>query len=171
MANRILALGGKPATGKTTLLRDVINTYKPYIKFNFGLVRGMYFSKHSLYIIGIYDKSVFSGTDKLSMAVQPDFIRFCSKITDGKILFEGDRLFNQSLFNKVDCDIMIIEVNENTEKLRHKKRNDNQSQKFIKSKKNKIENIKKNNSVNLYNNNTKKQYKEILNKIKYFCTK
>mgnify|MGYP000044170399 CR=1 FL=1 len=171
MANRILALGGKPATGKTTLLRDVINTYKPYIKFNFGLVRGMYFSKHSLYIIGIYDKSVFSGTDKLSMAVQPDFIRFCSKITDGKILFEGDRLFNQSLFNKVDCDIMIIEVNENTEKLRHKKRNDNQSQKFIKSKHTKIENIKKNNSVNLYNNNTKKQYKEILNKIKYFCTK
>ena len=171
MANRILALGGKPATGKTTLLRDVINTYKPYIKFNFGLVRGMYFSKHSLYIIGIYDKSVFSGTDKLSMAVQPDFIRFCSKITDGKILFEGDRLFNQSLFNKVNCDIMIIEVNENTEKLRHKKRNDNQSQKFIKSKHTKIENIKKNNSVNLYNNNTKKQYKEILNKIKYFCTK
>ena len=171
MANRILALGGKPATGKTTLLRDVINSYKPYIKFNFGLVRGMYFSKHSLYIIGIYDKSVFSGTDKLSMAVQPDFIRFCSKITDGKILFEGDRLFNQSLFNKVDCDIMIIEVNENTEKLRHKKRNDNQSQKFIKSKHTKIENIKKNNSVNLYNNNTKKQYKEILNKIKYFCTK
>jgi dephospho-CoA kinase len=171
MANRILALGGKPATGKTTLLRDVINTYKPYIKFNFGLVRGMYFSKHSLYIIGIYDKSVFSGTDKLSMAVQPDFIRFCSKITDGKILFEGDRLFNQSLFNKVDCDIIIIEVNENTEKLRHKKRNDNQSQKFIKSKHTKIENIKKNNSVNLYNNNTKKQYKEILNKIKYFCTK
>ena len=171
MANRILALGGKPATGKTTLLRDVINTYKPYIKFNFGLVRGMYFSKHSLYIIGIYDKSVFSGTDKLSMAVQPDFIRFCSKITDGKILFEGDRLFNQSLFNKVNCDIMIIEGNENTEKLRHKKRNDNQSQKFIKSKHTKIENIKKNNSVNLYNNNTKKQYKEILNKIKYFCTK
>ena len=99
MANRILALGGKPATGKTTLLRDVINTYKPYIKFNFGLVRGMYFSKHSLYIIGIYDKSVFSGTDKLSMAVQPDFIRFCSKITDGKILFEGDRLLTKTLKN------------------------------------------------------------------------
>ena len=131
----------------------------------------MYFSKQQLYIIGIYNKSVFSGTDKLSMAVQPHFIRFCSKITDGKILFEGDRLFNQSLFDKVNCDIMIIEVDEDTEKSRHKKRNDNQSQKFIKSKHTKIENIKKNNSVKLFNNNTKKQYKEILNKIKYFCTK
>ncbi len=171
MANRILALGGKPATGKTTLIKEIIKTYKPYVKFNFGLVRGMYFSKQQLYIIGIYNKSVFSGTDKLSMAVQPHFIRFCSKITDGKILFEGDRLFNQSLFDKVKCDIMIIEVDENTEKLRHEKRNDNQSQKFIKSKHTKIENIKKNNSVNLFNNNTKKQYKEILNKIKYFCTK
>ena len=171
MANRILALGGKPATGKTTLIKEIIKTYKPYVKFNFGLVRGMYFSKQQLYIIGIYNKSVFSGTDKLSMAVQPHFIRFCSKITDGKILFEGDRLFNQSLFDKVNCDIMIIEVDEDTEKSRHKKRNDNQSQKFIKSKHTKIENIKKNNSVNLFNNNTKKQYKEILNKIKYFCTK
>lgn len=171
MANRILALGGKPATGKTTLIKEIIKTYKPYVKFNFGLVRGMYFSKQQLYIIGIYNKSVFSGTDKLSMAVQPHFIRFCSKITDGKILFEGDRLFNQSLFDKVNCDIMIIEVDEDTEKLRHEKRNDNQSQKFIKSKHTKIENIKKNNSVNLFNNNTKKQYKEILNKIKYFCTK
>lgn len=171
MANRILALGGKPATGKTTLIKEIIKTYKPYVKFNFGLVRGMYFSKQQLYIIGIYNKSVFSGTDKLSMAVQPHFIRFCSKITDGKILFEGDRLFNQSLFDKVNCDIMIIEVDEDTEKSRHKKRNDNQSQKFIKSKHTKIENIKKNNSVKLFNNNTKKQYKEILNKIKYFCTK
>ena len=171
MANRILALGGKPATGKTTLLREVIKAYKPFIKFNFGLVKGMYFSKHSLYIIGIYDKSVFSGTDKLSMAVQPDFIRFCKKIENGKILFEGDRLFNQSLFDKVDCDIMVIEVNEKIEKQRHKKRNDSQSAKFIKSKQTKIENIKKNNSVDLLNNNTKKQYEEILSKIKYFCSK
>ena len=171
MANRILALGGKPATGKTTLIKEIIKTYKPFVKFNFGLVRGMYFSKQQLYIIGIYNKSVFSGTDKLSMAVQPDFIRFCNKITDGKILFEGDRLFNQSFFNKFKCDIMVIEVNSDTEKYRHEKRKDNQSQKFIKSKHTKIENIKKNNSVNLFNNNTKNEYKEILSKIKYFCTK
>jgi len=105
------------------------------------------------------------------MAVQPDFIRFCKKIENGKIMFEGDRLFNQSLFDKVNCDIMVIEVNEKIEKQRHEKRNDSQSAKFIKSKQTKIENIKKNNSVDLFNNNTKKQYKDILNKIKYFCTK
>jgi dephospho-CoA kinase len=171
MANRILAIGGKPATGKTTIIKEIIKAFKPYVKFKFGLVRGMYFDKQQLYIIGIYDKSVFSGTDKLSMAVQPDFIRFLKKIDNGKIIFEGDRLFNQSLFNKIKCDIMVLEVNNETEKYRHKKRNDNQSVKFIKSKETKIENIKKNNIVKVYRNDTKNEYKTILDKIKYFCTK
>jgi dephospho-CoA kinase len=171
MVNRILAVGGKPATGKTTLIRKIIRDLGQCIKFKFGLVRGLYFEEYNLYIIGIYDKSTFSGTDKLSMAVQPDFLRFLKKVKKARILFEGDRLFNQSLFDKVKCEILILEVSHETELERHKTRNDNQSEKFIKSKETKIENIKKNNSTTIARNDTKSDFKDVYDKIIYFCTK
>ena len=103
MANRIIAIGGEPATGKTTLMRRIIKHYGKFNTFKSGLVQGMYNKEKQLYIIGVYDSSLFSGTDKLSMAVQPHFIRMIHKqLQDATIVFEGDRLFNQSLFDVVE---------------------------------------------------------------------
>jgi len=159
MAKRIIAIGGMPASGKTTLMKNIIKEYMPLNTFKYKLVRGMYCPRRLIYFIGVYDESTFSGTDKLSMAVQPYFVQLLSKLTKGVFIFEGDRLFNQSLFDKVKCEKIIIDADEETLKQRHLQRNDNQSSKFIKSKRTKLNNILEKNSVTLLPNNTSEQNK------------
>ena len=106
-------------------------------------------------VIGVYDNSTFAGTDKLSMACQPDFLRLMKKLSDNDlVIFEGDRLFNQSLFDEVDCKIIILEANNDTLVNRHIDRRDNQTEKFIQSKFTKIRNIVNNNSVKIFTNDS-----------------
>ena len=96
---KIIAVGGVPATGKTTLIKSILNNFKPLTKFKFGLIQGVRSKLLRIYVIGVYDNSTFAGTDKLSMACQPDFFKFVNKLSDNDlVIFEGDRLFNQSLF-------------------------------------------------------------------------
>ena len=161
MAKRIIAIGGVPATGKTTLMRKVIKTLLPLKTFKYGLLRGLYNIDKKVYIMGIYDKSLFSGTDKLSMAVQPDFIRFAKKIPQDNIIFEGDRLFNQSLFDKLKCEIIVIKAKPELIKQRHELRNDTQTEKFKKAKQTKINNIIENNNVIEFENNNEDDTKII----------
>ena len=90
------------------------------------------------------------------MSVQPDFMAFINKYNDSNILYEGDRLFNiKSLdeANKTHELIVYIVETYDTED-RHKKRNDSQSEKFIKSRITKVNNIKTylNNKYTILNN-------------------
>ena len=170
MAQRIIAIGGEPATGKSTLMKRIIKQHMPLKTFSYGLVKGLYSQEHNIYFIGIYDNSVFCGTDKLSMAVQPVFVKLLNKMPDATFVFEGDRLFNQSLFDQKQCEIYVLEVNDEVLKARHEKRNDNQTDQFKRAKRTKIQNIKDNNTFTLLPNNTAEQteecYKTILKAIK-----
>lgn len=151
----IIAVGGVPATGKTTLIKSILNNFKPLTKFKFGLIQGVRSKLLRIYVIGVYDNSTFAGTDKLSMACQPDFLRLMKKLSDNDlVIFEGDRLFNQSLFDEVDCNIIILEANNDTLVNRHIDRRDNQTEKFIQSKFTKIRNIVNNNSVKIFTNDS-----------------
>jgi hypothetical protein len=142
---KALAIGGEPATGKTTLIKHI---FKDFIfqNFSYGLLKGHYIKNYNLIIMGIYDcKGVFQGTDRLSMAVNNDFCKFI-KLNKYNILFEGDRLFslnNLILVNTIyDSKIIILQQDEITLKNRHLDRNDTQSEVFLKGRKTKISNIK-----------------------------
>lgn len=163
MAQRIIAIGGEPASGKSTLMKRIIKQHMPLKTFAYGLVRGLYSKDNDTYFIGIYDNSVFCGTDKLSMAVQPDFIKLLNIKSKSTFVFEGDRLFNQSLFDKKQCKIFVLEVTEETLKARHEKRQDNQTEQFKKAKRTKIQNIKNNNAVTILPNNTKEETEKCFN--------
>tara|TARA_R100001460_G_scaffold29165_1_gene58102 strand:- start:351 stop:866 length:516 start_codon:yes stop_codon:yes gene_type:complete len=165
MAERIIAIGGVPASGKTTLMRQIIKRYMPLTTFKYKLVQGLYNKKHNLYIIGIYNNELFSGTDRLSMAVQPCFIELTKKIKKGIIIFEGDRLFNQSLFDKVRCEKIVLQTQQNIIKQRHIDRQDTQTQKFKKAKQTKIKNIVDKNVVTLFDNNNIEDTKIIIQHI------
>lgn len=171
MAQRIIAIGGEPASGKSTLMKRIIKEILPLKTFSYGLVKGLYSKPLETYIIGVYDNSVFCGTDKLSMAVQPDFVRLLDIKKNATFVFEGDRLFNQSLFDKKSCEIYILEVSEDTLRIRHEKRQDNQSDKFKKAKRTKIENIKSNNKHTILKNDTEQEtirnLEYLLNKIQH----
>lgn len=165
MAQRIIAVGGEPASGKSTLMKRMIKEYMPLKTFTYGLVRGLYSKQNDTYFIGIYDNSVFCGTDKLSMAVQPDFIKLLNRKPKATFVFEGDRLFNQSLFDQKQCEIFVLEVSEETLQARHEQRQDNQTDKFKKAKHTKIKNIKENNAVTILPNNTLEESETCFNTI------
>jgi len=155
---RVIAMGGEPATGKTTLMFKLISmaddwqTVKPE-----KLLDAMYSKKLNLYILGKYvnDGNVFQGTDRLSMAVQPDATAFFSNLAyesnaddhNVNVIFEGDRLFNGKMLDRLselfpnDFSILILQVKDSTLDQRHIDRKDDQDDKFKNSRKTKISNI------------------------------
>ena len=144
--SNIVAIGGEPAVGKTTLMRKFFTSYTPWKQFKYKKLYGHFNEELHLVILGVYSAGeIFSGTDKLSMAVQPDFEEFIDKNKPNyNILFEGDRLFNLKTIKKCmqNSNLKIFIIESKHTNARHKDRNDNQTDKFIKGRKTKVNNIK-----------------------------
>jgi len=141
---KCVAIGGVPAVGKSTIVTNFLK-YNDYWKdYKYKKLRGHYNKELNLFIIGVYGTSVFGGTDKLSMAVQPDFTEFIEKYSKKvNILFEGDRLFTYKNIEMLDkhYDLETIIIESDKTKQRHIERKDSQSEVFIKSRTTKINNI------------------------------
>jgi hypothetical protein len=155
---KVIAMGGEPATGKTTLMFKLISmaddwqTVKPE-----KLLDAMYSKKLNLYILGKYvnDGNVFQGTDRLSMAVQPDAEKFFRNLAyessaddhSVNVIFEGDRLFNGKLLDKLSewfpnsLKVLVLTASHDTKEQRHVDRKDDQDDKFKNSRATKISNI------------------------------
>jgi hypothetical protein len=149
MGVKIIAMGGEPATGKTTLMFELIKKANDWeIVKPEKLLDAMYSKSLNTYILGKYvnDGNVFQGTDRLSMAVQPDAAKFIKSIKDTNVIFEGDRLFNQKFIDEIgsvteDYKVLILKASDKILDQRHIDRNDDQDDKFKNSRKTKISNI------------------------------
>jgi len=111
MTKKIIAIGGEPGTGKSTLVKSLIDQYgyESFRQFTYGLLRGI--SRDNLIILGVYPVAPQTrdsppepwGTDRLSTNVLDDARRFVESLKairpsthkETVILFEGDRLFGQ----------------------------------------------------------------------------
>jgi len=153
----ITAIGGSPATGKTTLMRKFIEIHGEWQTLEPAppasknrLIKSipcMYSQMLDLFILGKYQTNeLFSGTDKLSMAVQPtaqDFVRYVKR----NILFEGDRLFTPSFLKFLSVlpytklRILILTAPKKMLEKRYKARGSNQSETFLKGRDTKYKNI------------------------------
>jgi hypothetical protein len=147
---KVIAMGGEPATGKTTLMFKLISMADDWqIVKPEKLLDAMYSAKLNLYILGKYETgdNVFQGTDRLSMAVQPDAMAFFESIKDANVIFEGDRLFNGKMLDRLmelfpnDFKVLILTASHDTKEQRHVDRKDDQDDKFKNSRKTKISNI------------------------------
>lgn len=137
-------------------MRLFLNLCGEYKAVKHGLVYGYLLQQKTL-LIGKYEKEqVFAGTDRLSMAVQPDFE---SVLNAGKynLVFEGDRLFIEknliSLCRNYDTRVIMLEAHEEELKRRHIKRADGQSITFLKSRQTKIDNIMRNDLIKTHSEN------------------
>ena len=54
----VIALGGEPASGKTTLLKRIRKNFPPLIDFKEGLVRGGYCPISKVYFVFKYPRSI-----------------------------------------------------------------------------------------------------------------
>ena len=150
---KVIALGGEPATGKTTLIFKLIEMANDWeVCKPQKLLDAMYSKKLNLYILGKYERgdNVFQGTDRLSMAVQPDAVKFIDdmKVKGANIIFEGDRLFNGKFLEHIadnvsedDFKVMVLRASHDEKEKRHVDRKDNQDDKFKNSRETKISNI------------------------------
>ena len=146
---KAVAIGGVPASGKSTLMKHILKKAQVEKKFAYGLLRG-YIVKETAFL-GLYPSGDrFGGTDKLSMAVQKDYDKFLDE-QSYNIVFEGDRLFTANnllgLQETHDHKIIILENDPLTLAHRHVDREDTQSPKFLKGRNTKINNIKANESI------------------------
>lgn len=155
---KIIALGGEPATGKSTVLISLINQLtelygQPEEIQPVKLIPCVHWEEQQIYILGKYHEGeMFPGTDKMAMNCQPRAVEFFESLKDSNatIIFEGDRLFNGSFLNHLlehyedFLDVVILESSEETKKFRHKDRNDSQDEKFLKGRKTKYQKIQSN---------------------------
>jgi hypothetical protein len=168
---KVIAIGGLPATGKTTILKTYIKDIDLQPMEPIKLVVTSYDHRNDCHILGTYSKpcmvcgmvdfhkmdcgqpvvkNTFQGTDTLSMAVQPNATEFL-KTTKSNILFEGDRLFNAKFLEaavdlvdagEIDLKIVLVNADPTLVEQRHKDRGDTQTEKFLKGRETKYDNIR-----------------------------
>ena len=177
---KVIAIGGNPGSGKSTLMQKLIDYYTPEKKYNeFKLVP--YLQKNNIYFLGKYDEGeVFSGTDRMSMAVQPEAIKFLACLpNDSIVLYEGDRLFTASFLEdcseKYDLKIIHLSTKDNIREERYKERGSYQNVTWLRGRESKINNILTNMEllffIESYENNDLFQqgrvFQTVLNEVNY----
>ena len=136
---------GLPGCGKSTIIKHFMEGYsgwkseRPVALLDSHVIG-------NIRVLGKYEEGeVFSGTDRLSMAVAPKAIEWISTKPDEVIIGEGDRLNNRGFFEACGDDLTIIHlyVSDTERKRRYGVRNSNQSDKFIQTVGTKCYNIAK----------------------------
>lgn len=144
---KIIAVGGQPGTGKTTLFRKYMEN-KDWISCEPAkLVSASYNVDRDLYILGKYDEGeTFAGTDRLSMAVQPPLQEWIAS-HNCNILFEGDRVFNQSFLEfcmglpNTELQVVYLKAPKDLLEQRYKDRGSDQSEQFLRGRETKYSNL------------------------------
>lgn len=174
---KVIAIGGEPGAGKSTLMKEILTKFV-WSKVYDGVKLVPYLQYGKYYILGKYDEGeTFSGTDRMSMAVQPEAIKFLANLDkDAVVLFEGDRLFTSTFLEhcveNYDTEIIYLETDKEVRQERYKERGSNQNETWLQGRETKIANILSNmtlmfNTVKMKNNN-KEEQKAILEHIVNF---
>lgn len=144
---KIIAVGGVPGTGKTTLFRKYMEDKQWVETAPAKLVTAMYNAEKDLYILGKYDEGeTFAGTDRLSMAVQPPLQEWIAS-HNCNILFEGDRVFNQSFLEfcmglpNTELQVIYLKAPKDLLEQRYKDRGSDQSEQFLRGRETKYSNL------------------------------
>jgi len=121
---KIIGFIGEPASGKSTVMREIISSFKGvgYVR-KIGLIVYTFYHDDKAIVAGIYDDQVFSGTDRLSKSCGPVYREWIKEMVDDPdfddytFYWEGERFSNNKFFDFFfqECPdplIYYLEVNE-----------------------------------------------------------
>lgn len=151
---RVVGIGGEPASGKTTLMKNVIGEWSDGRAVKVGLVEAIQYKRERVIVIGDYEPGRFAGTDRLSMGVMPDAKKFlrlvcANRVFEGyTLLFEGDRLFCgawmefvEGVVGKERAHWIVLVADRAAIAERHANRRDTQTMTFLKGRRTKYERL------------------------------
>ncbi len=170
---KVIAIGGEPGAGKSTLMNKILDQYSWKMEYNKVKLVPYLTNTDGVYVLGKYfeEGQTFSGTDRMSMAVQPEAIKFLATLEkNAVVLFEGDRLFTASFLEhcveNYDTDILYLETDKTIREERYKERGSNQNETWLQGRETKIANILSNMSlmfnVTKFKNNTLQDQKTVV---------
>ena len=161
-----ILLAGVPASGKSTIFREVRDhLFDIQIPFKYKKLRGVRNENGRIQMLGVFDNSKHEGTDKLSMTVIDDALEYIRRLEPGfkkVVLLEGDRLLNERFIEETNAEVIIIEASKYILLKRHIERNDNQSETFLKRCETKVSNIQKKYDLAPLPNNTTEEKERIV---------
>lgn len=144
---KVVYLIGLPGTGKTHVVREFMKRYAQWETSTPIKLLDSH-SSNRIRVLGRYEEGeTFAGTDRLSMAVNPQAIEYVEMCPPELIIGEGDRLNNKAFFKacqnrrKEDLTILHLTVSDEERKRRYKERGSDQSEKFIQTVRTKVKNI------------------------------
>lgn len=147
---RVIALVGEPASGKSSIARQVLYRVGHGVPFKTKKIFGTVHNEKKLIVFGEYrDGEKFGGTDRFSMAAQPEAEHYLGVLAfqnpDWTVFFEGDRLGNVSFLRICksigELRLFVLDAPDSELERRHKVRGDTQKEAFLKGRRTKIKNI------------------------------
>jgi len=141
MGLNVVAVGGAPATGKSSLLQEVLEATSEQLyngnRFKWGEVEGNFYTQDSLVVFGLYDGAKErEGTDVLSKSANNHAKQFTKMLVElslfNTVVFEGDRLFNRPYLRMcrehsgISLDAYVLHAPDEELNRRHDVRGDDQ---------------------------------------------
>ena len=146
----IIMIGGIPCSGKSTLMRSLISEMGSHEDVE--PMKLFPCQKHGdVLVVGRYPVGeTFGGTDRISYGAISKFRDFIEQETPKHkhIILEGDRFCRAKdiewLLSEHDAKVFILKVTAETEKERHIGRGDEQSEKWLQTRRTLINNLQSN---------------------------
>lgn len=143
----VLLLGGEPASGKSTVMKEVMENISGMQDGKLSGVACTISKNMKVIVLGTYNRE-FGGTDTLSMSVQPMVVKMLEYMNgspdwDGwVVLAEGDRLFNGTFLcdldlKKIDHFVLAVFASDENITLRQNLRGNKQDPKWLKGRRSK----------------------------------
>lgn len=181
MTLEVIAVGGPPAVGKSSLMEEVLDATSDVRfngnKFKWGELVGSFYTDDELLVFGRYDGSKdFEGTDVLSMSANNHAKQFTKMAVNlerfNTAIFEGDRLFNDPYLEMCrehpEIELTAIVLQASTEELdrRHDARDDDHDDQWKTGMRSQYENYASEPWTTTMENETEEDMQENIQKIR-----